>query len=95
MTSKDKTADQLVASIRKSKTGTVAQKNRTRSTAKKAPARRAVKPAASTQKMATARSAAEPDASAPKKTAARTPAESASSGKNSGGYSHGRRVWPD
>jgi hypothetical protein len=75
MTSKDKTADQLVASIRKSKTGTVARKNQARSTANKAPARPAAKPAASTQK----------------KTAARTPAGSASSG----GYSHGRRVWPD
>jgi hypothetical protein len=75
MTSKDKTADQLVASIRKSKTGTVAQKNQARSTAKKTPARRAAKPAAST----------------PKKTAARTPARS----ESSGGYCHGRRVWPD
>ena len=79
MTSKDKTADQLVSSIRKSKTGTVAQKNQARSTAKKAPARRAEKPAAST----------------PKKIAARTPVRSTSNGTSSGGYSHGRRVWPD
>jgi hypothetical protein len=79
MTSKDKTADQLVASIRKSKTGDVAQKNQARSTAKKAPARPAAKPAAST----------------PKKTAARIPARSSYNGTSSGGYSHGRRVWPD
>jgi hypothetical protein len=79
MTSKDKTADQLVASIRKSKTGTVAQKNQTRSTAKKAPARPVAKPAAPT----------------PKKPAARTPARSTDRVTSSGGYSHGRRVWPD
>jgi hypothetical protein len=75
MTSKDKTADQLVASIRKSKTGTVARKNQARSTAQKAPARRAAKPAAATRK----------------KGAART----ATGAAGSGGYSHGRRVWPD
>jgi len=80
MTSKDKTADQLVASIRKSKTGTVAQKTQARSTAKKAPARRA---------------AAKPAASTPKKATARTPARSTGNGTSSGSYSHGRRVWPD
>lgn len=79
MTTKDKTADQLVASIRKSKTGTVAQKNQARSTSKQTPARGAAKPAAAM----------------PKKTAARTPARAAGSETGSGGYSHGHRVWPD
>jgi hypothetical protein len=79
MTSKDKTADQLVASIRKSKTGTVAQKNPARRTAKKTPARGAAMPAAAT----------------PGKTAARTPARATGSETGSGVYSHGRRVWPD
>jgi len=81
MTSKDNTGDKLVASMRKSKTGTVTQKTSERSASagfRSAAGRPARKKAA--PKVASVAKA--------KKKVAPTP-------KQGGGFSHGRRVWPD
>ncbi len=71
MTTRDKTGNQLVDSIRKSKSGTVAQKTAARRPAGKS-------------------------ATTGRSRAAKTPAAPVEkpAGRD-GGYSYGRRVWPD
>jgi hypothetical protein len=87
MTSKDKTGDKLIASMRKSKTGTVTQKTSARSasagstTAADTPVRKKAVPK-------TAPNAASAVNEKPKKTAVPVPVQD-------GSFSHGRRVWPD
>lgn len=71
MTSKDKTGDQLVASIRKSKSGPAARKAARRSPAGK------------------------PAATAAGRAAKKPPTGATEKNRDVGGYSHGRRVWPD
>jgi len=83
MTSKDKTGDKLIASMRKSKTGTVTQKTSERSAS--AGSTTAADTPASKK---TAKQAASTANAKPKKTAAPAPKQGAT-------FSHGRRVWPD
>jgi hypothetical protein len=86
MTSKDKTGDQLVASIRKTKSGAAARNSGTQNTSEK---QAAEKPAS--EKPAPARKPATPKSRAtkPKSAAAKK------SDNDGDAYSCGRRVWPD
>jgi hypothetical protein len=83
MTSKDKTGDKLIASMRKSKTGTVTQKTSERS----ASAGSTMSADTSASKQAATKAVTTATARAKKKAA---PAP-----KQGGGFSHGRRIWPD
>lgn len=86
MTSKDKTGDQLVASIRKSKSGAVTRKSGDNDTASSTDQ--------STPAAASA-TAAESAAPARARTSKPKPASKATTGTRQDGYSSGRRVWPD
>jgi septal ring-binding cell division protein DamX len=79
MTSKDKTGDKLIASMRKSKTGTVTQKTSERS--------------ASAGK--TAKKKAAPKAASKPAPIAKVKKKAAPAVESGSGFSHGRRVWPD
>ena len=79
MSSKDKTGDKLVASVRKSKTGTVARKTSQRSDAGEAEA----KPKSTATR------------SALKATTNKSASTAKTSQERENNYSYGRRVWPD
>ena len=89
MTSKDKTGDQLVASIRKTKSGAAARNSGESAAAEKA----AEKPAAS--KPAADKPAPARKPAAPKTRATRPKPAAATKSDDGDGYSSGRRVWPD
>jgi len=83
MTSKDNTGDKLIASMRKSKTGTVTQKTseRTASAASKTVADMPVSKQAAPKAASTAKT--------------KSKKKAAPAATQSGGFSHSRRVWPD
>ena len=82
MSPKSKTGDKLVASIRKSKTGTVANKTSQRSDSDKSTAK---------TKAAASKSASKAVTSKPAPSAAKQDRGSTFNPT----FSHGRRVWPD
>jgi hypothetical protein len=99
VTTKDKTGDQLMASIRKTKTGATAVAGEDKAAAPQAPAppktsgttKATAKPAAGGAKPKAARPATRKQAAAK----AATKAAPAKADTGQAGYQAGRRVWPD
>jgi cytoskeletal protein RodZ len=83
MTSKDKTGDQLVASIRKSKSGEVSRKN----TKRRATSGR--------KKTSSARKTSTPASKAAKTTKDSSRVSKVEANVSSDSYSAGGRIWPD
>ena len=87
MTSKDKTSDKLLASVRKSKTGTVARKTSEQQNVGKSAAK---------SKAPTKSAPTKPKAPTKSKAPAAKSASGAETNQNrDDGFSLGRRVWPD
>ncbi len=91
MTSKDKTGDQLVASIRKTKSGAAARNSGTQDTTEKQAAEKPAAEQPASEKPAPARKPAAPKSRATKP----KPAAAKKSDNDGDAYSCGRRVWPD
>ena len=93
MTSKDKTGDQLMASIRKTKTEGTAPQTKA-AVAPQAPAPAATTPAVRKKAVPKATPAAARPRTTTKKTAAK-PRPQTAAGEKSGAYQSSKRVWPD